>query len=211
MADVRGAIAGLVGPALFVLAGVQTGRLGASYEAMARPAPPTFVSVNYGLTFPSPPGVYHCPLPIGWIGSDHGTTLFLAPPATCGGAGYSSSSRRSAPVVPPHIRLYYGYVAWDDPVQTRCSGPEAALFLGQRRLLCRREDKARVELSVHAWYVSDADMESPTEAILTLVTTRQRLDRDRAAFAALAGRIRTCSFDGRRAASPEPCPPGEFY
>ena len=113
-----------------------------------RPAPPTYVSVIYGLTFPSPPGTTYCPLPDGWIGSDHGTILFLEPPTGCGDAGYPSSARGFVSRRTPRIQLYYGYVVRDDPVGQRCPGPPVMEFLGRARPLCRSHDDGMVEVTV---------------------------------------------------------------
>ena len=77
--------------------------------AAALVAPPVYVSPNYNLSFRSPPGAYYCPLPKGWVGSDHGTILFLQRPARCGGAGYPSSSRGFEPAGLSRIDVYYGY------------------------------------------------------------------------------------------------------
>lgn len=41
----------------------------------AEPAPRIYMTPKYGLLMQMPASYFHCPLPDGWIGADHGTTL----------------------------------------------------------------------------------------------------------------------------------------
>jgi hypothetical protein len=44
------------------------------------PTPPIFVAGDYALTFRAPPDTTTCALPPDWVGSNHGTVIFLRPP-----------------------------------------------------------------------------------------------------------------------------------
>lgn len=178
----------------------------AASAAPPRPAPRVYATANYGLTFRSPPGATYCPLPRNWIGSDHGTVLFLENPGNCGGAGYPSSSRnfeRNA----ARIELYYGFVTWDNPAPLpRCAGAIVP-FAGSRRPICLRRNGAAAEAELHAYYPlgppGRGGENAPSEAILRLVTRPDRLARDLVAFRRLAASVRTCSarwpaMSGRR-------------
>jgi len=164
-----------------------------------RVAPPAYATANYGLTFRAPRGATYCPLPAGWIGSDHGTTLFLERPRRCGAsASYPSTGRSFAPASLARIRLYYGYVTWDEgevrPPPCREIG--RIPFLGRARPLCRTDDHGEISVEVAGRYVSDRRMEAeraaPSEAVLTLVTRAGRLTRDLAVFRRVAASLRTC-------------------
>ncbi len=161
--------------------------------AMAPPpalAPPVFVSSNYALTFRPPPGAFYCPLPADWVGSDHGTTLLLTQPTTCGAAGYPSSGRAFTPENTPRIEVYYGYWDADDaPAPDPCRQVGTVALLGGDQSLCRTDAEGFVVVKVTAHYEADV----PAELDLTLVTTPARLARDLAAFRAMAGTARACA------------------
>jgi hypothetical protein len=160
-----------------------------------RPSPHLYATANYGLTFRSPPGTTYCPLPRDWVGSDHGTVLFLERPRSCGGTGYPSSSRNFEPAV-ARIELYYGFVARDDPAPLpRCAGARIP-FAGARRPICIRRQGNAVEAESHAYYALDPPGHhgnSPSEAIMRLVTRPDRLGRDLALFRRFATTVRTCT------------------
>jgi hypothetical protein len=148
------------------------------------PVPSVYVTRNYALTFTPPKAATYCPLPEDWVGSDHGTTLFLTPPERCGGAGYPSSGRDFSPNV-PRIEVYYGY--WfegdmDPPPCPQTVG--AAKLIGKSRPLCRADG----QVSLSAIYKVDG----PAQVILTLVTTPERLDADLATLRELAVTVRPC-------------------
>ena len=157
--------------------------------------PPVYATANYGLTFRAPPGTTYCPLPPDWVGSDHGTTLFLERPRSCGGVGYPSNSRSFEPDV-ARIELYYGYVTGETPRPLpRCPGGRVR-FVGSLRPICMNRDGATVRISLENRYVSDRNMERhgfPSELVLTLVTRPGRLGRDLVVFRRLATTLRTCS------------------
>jgi hypothetical protein len=67
---------------------------GETLSAHPLPVPALYVTKNYGLMVRVPPRRTYCPLPADWVGSDHGTTVFLVPPADCAAtAGYPSTAR----------------------------------------------------------------------------------------------------------------------
>lgn len=155
-------------------------------------APPQFMTGMYGLTLKVPTGAFYCPLPSDWVGSDHGTTIFLQRPRSCGGVGYPSSSRSFQPAQAARIQIYYGYVTWDEtdaPPRPRCKQVASIRFLGASRQVCERKEAGLVIREVQARYKSDSD----AEAVLTLVTTTKRLKADMATFRLTAVSVRPCS------------------
>src|SRR5687767_6170802 len=101
-----------------------------------QPAPRQYMTGMYGLTFAVPDGATYCPLPEDWIGSDHGTTIFLERPGACGGSGYPSSSRDFASD-PARISLFYAYwMGEDEPPPPPCKGVGSISFLGEARPIC---------------------------------------------------------------------------
>src|SRR5271156_6676533 len=87
------------------------------------PAPSLYVTENYALTFRTPPHTTICALPDSWVGSDHGTVIFLAPPRSCGRPGFPSSSRGFRGNV-PRIEVYYAYRVEETPAPS-CRHPIA--------------------------------------------------------------------------------------
>ena len=159
------------------------------------PTPSAFVSERYGLTFQTPRSSTYCALPNDWVGSDHGTVIFLAPPTRCYGAGFPSSGRGFDGNA-PHIEVYYGYdLAEDEEGQKPppCREVGRVEFLGKPRPLCQTTSRQRVEVMVSAKYIAD----QPAEATLTLVTSRARLEADLPSFEALLRSARTCTATWR--------------
>jgi len=154
-----------------------------------RPAPPIYATGNYNLTFHPPRGSTYCPLPRGWVGSDHGTTLFLERPRDCGDAGYSSTSRGFTPDDVARIELFYAYANGDDPQAPHCRRAGFMTLLGHRRPLCRTERGGMISLSVATPYTASTS----ADVILTLRTRPSRLRGDLAAFGRLAATFRTCT------------------
>jgi hypothetical protein len=169
---------------LAILAALQT-----ASTIAPKPAPPVFVTSNYGLTFKTPPGSFYCPLPDDWVGSDHGTVVFLASPGVCGGAGYASSSRNFLGDV-PRIEIYYGYWFGDEERSPPCNTAGTAKLLSEAHPLCREDKDARVNIRVWTRYMAD----SSAEVVVTLVTEPGRLHRDMATLITLTNSMRTCSF-----------------
>lgn len=162
-----------------------------------RPTPSVYASHIYVISFRPPPGATYCPLPAGWIGSDHGTTIFLERPRRCGDdAGYPSTSRSFTPGYVARIDLFYVYQMPDPPPPTRCRPIGRLAFLGRSRPICRSDEAGMISLSVEAPYRADI----AAEAILTLRTRSARLARDLATFRQVAASVRTCTAteQGRR-------------
>lgn len=176
-----------------------------------------FVSRSYALTFVAPPGLTYCPLPPDWVGSDHGTTLFLTPPRTCGSVGYPSMARDFEPPGTSRIEVYYGRTM-DEGLGDRqmpCRRVGQMRFLSSNRPLCATTWRGMAVREVSGRYVADDE----TEAVFTLVTYPARLPHDLAVFRALAATVHPCALPWRDAqgrprieGSGRPCPEqGDFY
>ncbi len=176
------------------------------------PAPRDYVTQNYDLRFPSPAHTTICPMPDGWVGSDHGTVIFLSPPAQCGGYGYASSDRGSTPDM-PRIEVYYGYWLGEDEPRRTCRAAGWARLIGRRRRICRSDQEGDVRIEARALYHTDSE----AEVDVALVTTPARLAGDLRRFQAFVVRVRTCSvtwFDksGAHVAGSGPaCPPTHWW
>jgi hypothetical protein len=137
-----------------------------------------------------------CAIPADWVGSNHGTVVFLRPPKECSGVGFPSDSRWFSEDV-PRIEVFYAY--WlSDPG----TGPESChkvvgriQFVGRARKLCQTRQGQDLRISVSARYTADA----PAWVELTLVTTPKRLSVDLNTFRQLAGSVTPCklSWSGR--------------
>jgi hypothetical protein len=190
-----------------------------------RPAPPLFASPNYGIMASIPSGLTYCPLPTDWVGSDHGTEIYLTPPAGCRRyEGYSSSSRGETNSVPT-ISLFYAsnVVEVDLPnysgpprneselMKVTCedsqiSAPNGLTLLGKPAVGCRYNHGDQVTITVAQLYSLEKSRlnEAPDcELIVTLATTWPRLAKDLRIFAAITTSISICTpkgykpFDGR--------------
>jgi hypothetical protein len=192
-----------------------------AFDAAASANPPErppaiFVSPNYALTFRAPSNVMICPLAKDWVGSDHGTVLFLASPGDCGGVGFPSSSRNFSANA-PRIEVYYQY--WlDDPPSPppSCRRPVGALeLIGKARPLCRQKRGGMIAISASAGYTSDG----PTWVQVSLLTTPSRLRTDMAMLKQVAASVEPCrqkwsTNDGRSGVfgTGKPCPAdGRFF
>jgi hypothetical protein len=184
------------------------------------PAPAQFVSFNYAITFASPKTASYCPLPADWVGSDHGTILFLEPPEACGNAGYASSGRSFTPDA-PRIEVYYGYAfpPEDGDPPKPCARHGTSRLFGADRPLCGLQTRGMSVFWVSATYEGNTK-----EAAFTLVTTQARLPGDLARFRALTASARGCTAsyvpldEGGKPLGPAeqngcgpPCPPGSFF
>lgn len=181
--------------------------------AVSIPAPAQFVTEQYGLTFETPSKSSYCALPEDWVGSDHGTVIFLVPPKRCLRAGYPSSGRGFEGDV-PRIEVYYGYDTREDDANKApppCTRIGSAEFLGKARPLCRLHIQGRIGIAVEADYPVG---NGAAEAVFTLVTTPVRLRADLSKFKTLLESARTCtatwkSSDGgapSTVGSGPPCP-----
>lgn len=177
-----------------------------------RPTPPMFMSLDKNITFQAPPGSTYCPLPRGWVGSDHGTVIFLAPPQSCVGAGYASIARTWTGSEVPAISVYYGYdvVDPDDRESPEpCHEIGRAPLLGAERPLCRSQNIDGISVRAEVAYpATGAEEDIPADVAFMLQTTPERLDQDLAAFVALLASVATCEAQppGYATARP-PCPP----
>ena len=187
---------------------------GPAWAGPPLPARGTFVSRSYALTFTAPPDLFHCPVPDGWTGSDHGTVLFLRPPRLCGGAGYPSSARGFEPPGMPRVEVYYGRTNGIHATEP-CRGAGRVRFLGRLRPLCAARRRGMITREVRGLYTADDE----TEAVLTLVTDPSRLRHDLAVFRALAAGVHPCAIPWQDAqgrtrieGSGPRCPErGDFY
>ena len=177
-----------------------------------QPAHGRFTTTNYTLTFAAPPALTYCPVPKDWVGSDHGTILFLIPPRSCTGVGYAASGRGAVPAGLPHIEIYYGYRDPGESPLPPCRRAGKVRLLGRERPLCAGRNGASVARTATGLYRSDA----MSEISLTLVTTPRRLARDMVVFTRLVESIRTCTSNmvlpgGKHFGSGPRCKRGDFY
>ena len=182
------------------------------------PAKRNYATGNYGLTFRPPEHAMYCPLPKGWVGSDHGTVIFLEPPRACYGAGFPSSSRGFEPADTPRIEVYYGYFLGEDEEKTaQCKSTGTATLFGKKTNLCRDMWHGLATISVSGRYIADL----PAELSATLVAKPGDLSRYMPQFTALVASIRTCSekwtgggADGTKTfviGQGPPCPAGGWF
>jgi hypothetical protein len=177
-----------------------------------RPAHGRFTTNNYTLTVIAPPGLSYCPVPRTWVGSDHGTILFLIPPSRCGGVGYAASDRGALPANLPHIEIYYGFSDPDSSPSPPCEKIGEIRLLRQDRAVCAQRGGATIVRTVTALYKND----TANQLSLTLVTTPKRLASDMAVFTRLVEGFSTCTSDmilpgAKRFGSGPRCKPGDFY
>lgn len=179
-----------------------------------RPAPAVFVTSNHGLTFHSPPGARYCPLPKGWVGSDHGTELVLAG-GQCAPAGYPSSGRTAESTDTALIAVFYGHDVDEGEDEPRprppCDKVAAVRLLGAERPVCRRLDEGRDYYEVAAKYRADGGR----EAIVSLYTTPARLEADLETLRAFAATVQACRTEWmikEHVGAGAPCPKdGRFF
>ena len=177
--------------------------------AAAVVVPPVYVTEIYGFTFEAPRGAYYCPLPEDWIGSDHGTIVFLERPSSCVGAGYPSSSRSFEPQTAPRISIYYSYSMEpeDRPPPEPCqalAGFPTMQWFGQTRRICRSEQDGFVVLTIQA----AVGGKPPRDLSVRLVTPREPTYGEFMTFLSLATSIRSC---GEAGAVRTACPAGERF
>lgn len=174
----------------------------------ARPHPPQrahgqYTSQSYALAFPPVRGTWTCPIPPDWVGSDHGTILFLTPPARCYGIGFPSIARGFEPGTTPRIEVYYDRTFIDDGIRPltakSCRRIATARLFGSERPVCAM--KAKVGLRTVR--IASLYHQNEYEVELTLVTTAARYRRDFATLQRLAAAIGTC--DQNRDKGPGAC------
>src|SRR5215471_1260715 len=189
-------------------------------------APRLYVTSNYGLRAQIPPNLRYCPLPEGWVGSDHGTVLFLEPPSECIPSAAYPSIIRPTPEFVPAIYIEYEHSVEIDRgngksslpgntsevMQQYCEKSDRQIPSGLRLLRrqavgCRHEEAGLVDIKLGALYWSNQE-----ELFVTLHTTRQRLSQDLLIFAKVASGISECKpdWDKSKRAVP-PCPHAPWW
>lgn len=188
-----------------------------------QPAPRLYVTNNYGLIAKIPAGLTYCRLPEGWVGSDHGTVLFLEPPSSCIPSHSYPSSDRPTPEFVPAIYLYYEHNVADvdrghgDSSPPRTSAeyadqscekpyrkiPPGFTLLGRSATGCRHNAGDRVEIALLALYWSGSE-----GVIVTLSTTRERLSRDLPMLRKVTSAISVCKPAWDKSTRPVPACPG---
>lgn len=151
-----------------------------------RVAPAQFKSDRFALTFKTPKGVSYCPLKKGWRGTDNGTLLFLAPPARCGPASGPSTNRSFSPNPLPMLSVSYAYVGMTQ--HAPCNAVGRVRVMGATQPLCEVRRGGTIIRSVRATYIADI----PSEVLVTLVSTPERLNRDMDALKRIAGSLKAC-------------------
>lgn len=176
--------------------------------AASAPHPPRrahgqYTSQGYALAFPSVRGTWTCPIPPDWVGSDHGTILFLTPPTRCYGIGFPSIARGFEPDTTPRIEVYYDRTFIDDgirPLTARpCHRVATARLFGSERPVCA----VKTKVGLKTVRIASLYHQKEYEVELTLVTTPARYRRDFVALQLLASVIGTC--DQNRDKGPGAC------
>ncbi len=185
---------GIVGCALLYLLLQSAASLGGPHKeplpTKPLPAKGDYATGIYGLTFRPPERAMYCPLPNDWVGSDHGTVVFLEPPRVCYGTGFPSSGRGFDPADTSRIEIYYGYFLGEDEEKPApCKPAGTATLFGKKTNLCRDMWRGLVTISVSGRYIAD----EPAELSATLVAKPDDLSRYMPQFTALVASIRTCS------------------
>ena len=170
------------------------------------PAPPLYVTHNQGLVIAVPRGLTYCPLPADWVGSDHGVELYLAPPHSCGGAGYPSSGRDATPRTPA-FEVYYEFNTDDYVDRRRCIAPVRLTLFGRRASACRRPDGDWITVEARANYVVDKEAH---DLVLTLRTTSPRYAADLLRFRSFAKGITACRPEWAGGRQPA-CPKAQWF
>lgn len=200
--------------------------------ASAQPAPPAFTTNNYGVTFSVPPGLFHCPYPAGWVGSDHGVNLYLTKPSRCDPQGGAAATDQETP---PLIQVFYHYNVAEYPQPdgtTRAPAtnqemlaqfcdthaqpsPAGLTLLGQKAAGCLTTKGSQMSLvigSLYSEYPGEPSSQPDSSLILTLDTTQARYRHDLGLFRALAASLAICTIEGEPAHPPRArCPSGPWW
>jgi len=179
---------------MLALAGLAAAAIAAA-ETRPRSAPSLFNAGEYALTFHVPKGATYCPHPQNWVGTNHGTRIFLKPPGRCVDADDPSIVQGFAPHTTPRIEVYYWYDVLPDQERApapACRPVASTTFLGRSTLVCRDADwdlpRGMIALTVSGKYEADV----AAEAAVTLITTSERQERDLATFLAVVRSVRPC-------------------
>jgi hypothetical protein len=177
-----------------------------------RPAPRLYVTGNHGVRVQVPDGLYYCPLPEGWVGSDHGTTLFLVAPGDCEAGGT------------PAISIFYAFNVVErdhgdgderpprtDAELRRDECPAGGGMVTGLRLLghsvpgCSVRDGSRVTISANAVYSLERGWRGPDRTLaVTLSTSTKRLSADLVTFRRLLAGISICTPNRTRSKTGRP-------
>jgi len=182
-----------------------------------QPTPPLYVTENHGLMASFPPGLTYCALPRDWVGSDHGTQVYLVPPVACGlSTAYQSSDRFPESRVPT-IGLYYAFNVTEiehkpgqfSPPRTprevlsmycaepHTRAPAGIQLFGVPATGCLIEHGRSVEVRIAGVYSYATATDGLPDHILlvTLMTTRDRFSNDLRVFKVVVGNIHVCMPD----------------
>lgn len=171
-----------------------------------------FVTHNYQLMARIPAGLFHCPFPATYIGTDHGITLYRAAPAACDPG--APNAAHGIPDGPSVIQITYGYNVAEIgvPGQSRppltnaelarqeCGPdpaplPDGLTLFGRKAAGCVRRDGNRVRVTLVSLYGQERrpGAEPPdSEVSINLETDEGRLGRDVALLRRVAGSLRVC-------------------
>ena len=191
------------------------------------PGPTLFATVNYQLQFRVPAGMYHCPYPPEWVGTDHGYEFYITRPGRCDPRMPAATDRQSHR---PRITVYYERnIAetvrdgsdWRPPATDaeltahRCPHPipQSFTFLGRPAIGCITRAAQAVSLDIEALYSQSPTGEGPPDSIVgvLLVTQPDRYDRDLAMLREVTASVIVCA-DPARIVPPDlpargpPCP-----
>jgi hypothetical protein len=176
------------------------------------PAPRLYVTGNHGVHVVVPGGLTYCPLPEGWVGSDHGTTLFLVAPGDCEAGGT------------PAISIFYAFNVIEhdhgdgeerpprtDAELRRDECPPGGRtvtglrLLGRTVLGCSVRDGSRVTISANAVYSLERGWGMPDRTLaITLSTSTDRLSADLVIFRRLLAGTSICTPNWARSMSRRP-------
>lgn len=223
----------LVGVALSVilLFGIAPAAADDQAVGQPQPVPRVYVTENHGLMATFPPGLTYCPLPRDWVGSDHGTAVYLVPPTGCGASDAYASSSRAPESLVPTIGLFYEYNVVEishksgqfspprtpsEALKIYCSephtrAPSGITLLGVPAVGCLIEHGRSVEVSVVALYSVENETPGPADHVLivSLTTTRDRLSDDLRVLNEISQDISVCTPDWARGTKGRsPCPRG---
>lgn len=188
-----------------------------------KPAPRIYVSHKFGLMMKLPSGLSFCALPREWAGSEDGTVLFLKRPSGCLATDAdSSSTARPVSGFVPSITVSYRsnigrYDHFDGEIPpSRTSEELARQFCPDfsvspdMRLLDRPALTCRLALNgnkVRIVLMSVYDSAKST-LLVSLVTTKERVDSDRKVLGKVASAITACkvSSDQKEKSKGPACP-----
>ena len=220
--------------ALLLIAMLAGNSQGQTVSYSPKPAPRIYVSHKFGLMMKVPAGLSFCPLPKEWAGSEEGTVIFLKPPSGCTAVETNRSTTRPISGFTPSITLYHRsnsgkYDPFDGEIQpTHTSeefagqfcpdfivSPDIKLF-DQPALTCRYEmNSDRVRIVLMALYGSTnngsandapANNNSANILMLSLLTTKDRLESDRQVLGKIASGISACKVSSGKEKSKATCP-----